>query len=178
MKSLKIACLALVAVFMFTNSTCKKKIRLEKSINSKSIDFIALPQAAGTFTFSKTQDLDIDALLKDYDLSLTNVMSIQPESLVITIEDTTATPVTYDIVDNVILNMGTNTIPMKKVAWKDPMPKGGLTSVSPDVDTNIDILELAKANTISYDFTGKLNTALNHQVKMKATFTWKVVGEL
>ncbi len=178
MKSLKIACLALVAVFMFTSSTCNKKIKIEKSISTASIDFIALPQAAGAFTFSKTQDLNLEGLLKDYDLTMANVMSIQPQSLVITIDDTTATKITYDIVDNVILNMGTNTIPMKKVAWKDPMPKGGLTSISPDVDTNIDILEVAKANTVSYDFTGKLNAPLTHQVKMKAVFTWKVVGEL
>ncbi len=178
MKTIKTLCIAVLAIFLFSNAACDKKIKFEKSIDGASVTFTALPQASGPYDFSENVKFDLETQLKQYDVTLAQVTQVTAESVTIAIEDASATPITFDIVDFVNLELGSTAITSKRVAFKDPVPHTGLILISPDMDPAFDVLPLAKGNDIIYHFTGKLNTALDHQVKMKVTIKWKITAEI
>jgi hypothetical protein len=178
MKTFKTLCIAFAAIFIFSNSTCKKKVKIEKDVDGAEVTMTALPQSAGTFDFTQNVKFDLDALLKQYDLSINDLTSVEPVSATITIIDSTATPVSFDIVDNVSVELASSSIPNKRVIYKDPVPHTGLSVISPDIDTTTDFLALAQANDITYHFKGTLNKALSHAVQMKVAIKWHVVGQI
>ena len=126
MNSLKMLFVAVCAIFIFSNSTCNKKIKVVKSIDGASVTFVALPQAAGTFDFNQTINFDMAAELSKYDITLADLTKVVPESATITIEDSSATPVTFNIVDMVNLELGNTTIPSQRAVFKDPVPHTNL----------------------------------------------------
>lgn len=178
MNSLKTIALAAIAIFIFSNATCDKKIKLVRTIDGGTITFTALPQAAGTFDFNQSLKFDMEAELKKVDIAMVDLTQVVPESATITIEDSTATPVTFDIVDYVNLELGNSNVANKRAVFKDPVPHTGLTTITPDVDPTFDVLALVQANDVNYHFTGKLNKSLDHQIKLKFAIKWKVTAEL
>ncbi len=178
MKTIKTLCITLLTIFIFSNAVCNKKIKFEKLIDGASTTFIAQPQAAGPYNFSETVKFNLEEQLKPYDVSLTQVTKVVVESVTIAIEDTTVAPVTFNIVDFVNLELGSSSIANVQVAFKNPVPHTGLSVISPDLAPEYDVLPLAKGNDLTYHFTGNLNAALTHQIKMKVTIKWKITAEL
>ncbi len=178
MKTIKTLCIAVIAIFMFSNASCNKKIKLEKDFTTAAVTLSANPQAAGTFDFSDIVAFDLKKTLEDNNLTLDNVTSIDPQSATITIIDGTNPAVTFDIIDKVSVELASATVTNQRVAFKDPVPHTGVKVLSPDVDPNTDVLGLVASDMITYHFKGTLNAPLTHAVQVKMEITWHVVGEV
>jgi hypothetical protein len=178
MRTLKTLSIAILAIFLFSNAQCNKKIKLVKTIDGATATFIATPQSAGNYDYSQLVKMDMEAELKKFDISLSSLTAATIESATITLIDSTATPVTFDIMDNISLELGNTSVPLRKLVWKDPVPHTGLTTLQADADTEFDVLPLVKSNEVNYHFTGKLNAALDHPITITIAIKWHVTAEI
>jgi len=167
---------ALLSCSMLAVSGCSKLFKVEKSFEGGSVTFIVDPQAAGNYSALGTRKLGMDELLKTYGLKLKNLKSLRLEKCELEIIDSTASPVTFDIVDAAELYVAGGSVPMTRAAHKDPVPHTGLTVISPDINTELNWVELAKADEVQFDCRGVLNAPLTHPIKMKATLYWRAEG--
>jgi hypothetical protein len=166
------------ALFIFSNASCSKKIPVEKTVTGDSYRFLLGPQAAGDFDLIQNIKFDLKKMLDQFSLSVDKVESVKVETLTITIEDTTAALITYDIIDKASVDIVTATLPDKRLAFKDPVPHHGIIIIVPDIDRTVEVLDYAKANDVTYHLTGTLNKALDHQVKMRVDFQWHIMAHL
>lgn len=179
MKTIKtILFAAVLGSGLFALNGCNKLLKVDKTIDGGSITFFVDPQAGLVYDIQENKKIGMDALLDPYGVSTDNIKSLKVSEATVELIDTTVTPVTFDIVDNGSVEIATATIPVKTVAKKDPMPKGGLSVIQPDLEPDVDYLPYAKADDVMYHLKLKLNTALTHRVKMKVTLKYKVVAEL
>lgn len=176
----KLAIIAFLVAGLFLLGGCSKVkiLKVEKVLDGGSAEFTLAPQTSLDYDVLKSQTLDIEALLKPHNLTLDNVTSLKVESVEIQLKDSTVKPVTFDIVDNTSLEVGTPSLPLVMMASKNPVPHTGLTTLGLDVNQGVDIIPYAKANNVTYHIKLKLNKQLDHEVKMKAIIKWKVVGEI
>lgn len=177
----KIAMVALMAVGFLGMSSCEdvKILKVSQVLDGGSVEFLLAPQTAMEYDEAMTEKMDIAALIKPYNLSLDQLKSLHIESAEVEFVDSNSTVIPdFDIVDNMSVELGTSTIPMNKIAYKDPVPHTGLIWLSLDVNKDVDLIPYAKANDISYHLKLKLNKKLNQPVIMKLSVKWKVEGEI
>jgi hypothetical protein len=176
----KLAYVAALFFSAFLLNSCDqvKVIKVEKTIDGGTVEFLLAPQTNLNYDVAKSDMMDIAELIKPYDLTMDNLKSLKIESAVVDIIDSTATPVNFDIADNMSVEIGTSTLASNKIAYKDPVPHTGLIALPLDVMPDVDLIPYAKSNDINYHLKLKLNKALDHPVQMKLTLKWKIVGEI
>lgn len=169
--------LPLAAIVTLVFSAGCKLIDVKKNINGGSVTFTVATQKAGTYDDSRDVTVDIKEELKKYNVDISKIKKLYMESAKFTIIDATASPVTFDVVDNATVEIGSTSaaLPLKKIAWKDPVPHTGQTSIDADVDNSIDLIPFANAGTVQYHVFGTLNADLDHDIEIKSEFTWTVV---
>jgi hypothetical protein len=178
MKHLKIQMLAIFALSVLLLSSCGKKIRLEKSIDSPELVISVPAHPKGEFKYTESAKVDIAAKMKDYGASIDDIKNVTIESVELIIEDPMTPSVTWDIVDNLNLDLMTSTIPSRNVASMTNVPHSGLLSIMPTVASTTELLDFAKANDITYVFSGNLNADLNHDITVRAKIKYHVVAEV
>ena len=167
------------AVLLFSNASCDKKIKVEKTIDGASVSFTAVPQPAGDFNINEAVTFDLEAELKKYDITLDEITKVNVQEVLISLVDSSANPVTFNIIDKVNFDITSQGV-TKRLATKDPVPHPtpGLTTITPDMEPEVDYVSLIKVKDLTYNFTGHLNAPLDHAVQMKVTVKWKVTAEL
>lgn len=177
MKTLKNIFIASIATGFVLVAGCKK-LTINKDFDGGTIVFQINPQSAGSYDEVSNVKFNLQSELDKLGIKMDRIKSLHLKKATFIINDTTPSPVTFDIVDNASLELSTATKPFKKIAWKDPMPHTGLTAVDADVDGSIDIVEYAKEDNVIYHLKGALNTALTHPVEIKAQLSWNVEAGL
>lgn len=166
--------LAAIAALVFS-AGCKL-IDVKKDINGGSVTFTVATQKMGTYDDSRDVTVDIKEELKKYNVDISKIKKLYMKSAKFSIIDPSVSPVTFDVVDNATVEIGSTSasLPLKKIAWKDPVPHTGLTSVDAEVDSSIDLVPFANAGNVQYHVFGTLNSDLDHEIQIKSEFTWTV----
>jgi hypothetical protein len=153
-----------------------KLVNISKDINGGSVTFTLTTQSKGTYDEMADVTIDIKEELKKYSVDISKLKKLYIKSAKFTIIDLSASPVNFNIVDNAILEIGSTSaaLPMKKLAWKDPVPHSGASSIDADVDGTVDLIPYANAGAVQYHVHGTLNTDLDHEIDLKSEFTWVV----
>jgi len=167
-----------LATLLLGLTQCDSIKNIEQNVNGRAVTFDLPPQAAGDYMVTQEISFNFDSLVSQFDLDLINLAGVKPQSATISIIDTSATPVTFDILDNVELYLESATIPARKIAYKDPVLHTGLITLALDVDNTNDILDFANANTVTIKLKAKLNAATDHQIQMKVAVQWHIAAEL
>lgn len=181
MKKIKKTWLFVVCSFLaFSFNGCKdvKLLTVEETLDGGTIEFILSPQSSMDYDVAKDASMNVEELLKPYKLSMDNIKSLNLESANVEILDSLPTPLTFDIADNMSVELGAPTIPLTKIAFKDPVPHDASKNLSLDIQNGVDMIPYAKANTVNYHMKLKLNQVLTHPVLLKVNVKWKVVGEI
>ncbi|MEI6059790.1 MAG: hypothetical protein WCR72_03725 [Bacteroidota bacterium] len=167
-----------LAVLLFGLTQCDKISQVEHNVTSKAITFDLPAHDAGDYELTQIVNMNFDSLVSQYDLGLVSLTSVRPESATLSIIDTDATPVTFDILDLVEMDLATASMASRKIAWKDPVPHTGLTSIAFDVAGSSELLDFASANAVIVTLKARLNTALTHPIKMKLEVRYHIIAHL
>jgi hypothetical protein len=178
MKNLKISVLSAFLLSLFLFSSCGKKVQVVKTVEGSDITFTVPAQPAGDFSYSHSAKFDIEAKLKDYNVTMDDVKNVKLESMELIIEDPMTPAVTWDIVDNMKVDLESSTIPKIQVAAIDNVPHNGASSISPTTADNTELVNFARGNDITYWFSGTTNKPLDHDITVRAKVKYKVTAEV
>lgn len=178
MKTSKFFISILLIALLVGLTRCDSITTIQQNVNSKAVMFDLPPQAAGDYILVQDIAFNFDSLINQYDLDLINLTSVNLQTATLTIIDTSAAPVNFDILDNVELYLESATIPSKKIASKDPVPHTGLISLDLVVDNTSNMLDFANASIVTVKLKAKLNAALDHPIQMKIAVQWHIGAEI
>jgi hypothetical protein len=168
--------LSLFAMGLLLFTAGCKLVDITHDINGGSVTFTIETQVKGSYEDVNNATIDLKSELEKYNVSLDKLSKLQIKSATFTLIDGSSSPVTFDVVDNAILEVGSSSasLPLKKIAWKDPVPHTGLSILAADVDNSIDVLPYAKAADVQYRVAGVLNSDIDHPIDIKVEITWTV----
>lgn len=165
--------LALITLFMFSGCSKIGTITLNKTYSD--IEFtIPSPQAAGLVEFESQVNADLQQLASDNGFDINKIESATLNSITMTIVDTNATPVTYDIVDAASCSLFADGQSVLEVGTDDATQTSPTTM---DFDLKgVDVSNYLKASTFKVQMKLTTNAPITHDVPMKATlrFSFKV----
>jgi hypothetical protein len=166
--------LVLATGLLFSLNACKKllSITLDKDYQSVQL-LIQAPQSAGTFTISKEIMSDLETLASSYNFDINKIESAKLESLTVDIEDTNPTPYTFDIVDVATATLSADGQSVLEVA-SDDASQVSPTQMVMDLK-GVDIAPYLKSNKFNVNLNLTTNTAITHDVPLKATLKCKFV---
>ncbi len=150
------------------------KIKLEKTVDGGEITFTLDPQAKGDFDLRGSKKINLAQMAKDFGLDASDISSIKMRVKAFYIIDSSANFVTFDYLDKASFSIGEPGVQIQ-IAHKDPMPTG--KSQGPceaDTDPDTDVINFANQETTEFHLKGTLNTAVDHQVKIKATVEYDI----
>jgi hypothetical protein len=166
--------LVLATGLLFSLNACKKllSITLDKDYQSVQL-LIQAPQSAGNFTISKEIMSDLETLASSYNFDINKIESAKLESLTVDIEDTNPTPYTFDIVDAATATLSADGQSVLEVA-SDDASQVSPTQMVMDLK-GVDIVPYLKSNKFNVNLNLTTNTAITHDVPLKATLKCKFV---
>lgn len=172
----------LVIAMLLAFSSCDKKlIRIQKDINTKPItfDLPAIP-ASGGFDFTQNARLDLKRQLDSLNIKIFEITEITVKEVTIDIADQSATApqrVTFDVLDDIHLNISAPEQATQLIAWKNPVPHEGLQQLKMDVNNNLNLLPYALSDVVTYRVYGTSNKPTTAPIKMTVNIKWHVVVE-
>ncbi|HOS49548.1 MAG TPA: hypothetical protein PLG57_12965 [Bacteroidia bacterium] len=121
---------------------------------------------------------NITNLLKDNGASLEHLKSVTVKSINLAIDDSSATPYTFNLVSKINAKIGnTNSSSMIDFAKKDPVPSTGLTAIDLDMfDT--DLLGYFRNSNIKFNLSGFTNAPIDHAFKVKVKLRVQFEGDI
>lgn len=183
MKTLKRLSLAFFVLSLFTFQSCEKiKEQLEElSINIPlglaEVIFTANPTPAGEVVFTKEVSTDIQKTLDDYgagenlDISLDDIESIKPKTMVLRIVDDNSSFKLSDV-EYVEIQIFTENKTEKQLVAKRTFE--GVTENSVELDiSDVELKDYLKEDKVSYEFLVRTNAAIEEptQIGIKMTYT-------
>jgi hypothetical protein len=163
--------LLLVAAIAFTSvlSSCKKEIDITIPKDFDNIEFTvpASPTAINGKLASKDVTTNIEELAKARGFDISKIKSAKITAISFTINDPNATPVNFDIVDNIEAHLTSTNAPDIKIGNKS-LTHNGATEASLDLADGVDVAPYIKQNTFTYTINGKTNAPIPHDVPMTA----------
>ncbi len=168
--------LSAAALMAILFNSCDKKtidITLEKEyIDSTFI--IAQTAASGDFNESKSVTLDIATLAASKGFNVNDIKSAKLKSCTLTIKDTSAVPVTFDLIDNVAANFSANGIPVVEVA-SETITHNGASSVDLPLK-DVELMNFVKAQNFNFEVKGHTNGPVPHDVPMRAFIKFSIIA--
>lgn len=172
MKQLKTLLIATLVATAFSISSCKK-IEVNETFDGAAIYFNVSPQLAGDFDYTNSYSLNINDLIKKYNVTLEDIDQLNIESATFSIVDTDINPVNFNSLDKIEMEMEV-TSPGRKVMWKDPVPSTGQSTIDADVDKTVNYKDYATSNNTTVKVKGRINSEIGHSVKIKCVIKWRV----
>jgi hypothetical protein len=121
---------------------------------------------------------DIQGLVSGEGVGIDNLKSIKVTAIKLEIEDTNSTPYTFDLVTRIkseISNLaGTSLI---EFAGKDPVPTGGQTEISLDVQ-DVELINYFKQTKFKVRLKGFTTGPIDHSFNVKLTMAATFKGEV
>jgi hypothetical protein len=109
---------------------------------------------------------------------LEHLKSVTVKSINLAIDDSSATPYTFNLVSKINAKIGnTNSSSMIDFAKKDPVPSTGLTAIDLDMfDT--DLLGYFRNSNIKFNLSGFTNAPIDHAFKVKVKLRVQFEGDI
>jgi hypothetical protein len=150
--------LSLFAMGLLLFTAGCKLVDITQDINGGSVTFTIETQVKGSYEDVNNATIDLKSELEKYNVSLDKLSKLQIKSATFTLK----------------VGSSSASLPLKKIAWKDPVPHTGLSILAADVDNSIDVLPYAKAADVQYRVAGVLNSDIDHPIDIKVEITWTV----
>lgn len=158
----------IASLLILTLAACKKLISITLTKNYQSVELIIqAPQSAGTFTLTKEIMSDLEQLASSNNFDINKIESAKLESLTVNIEDTDPTPYTFDIVDAASATLAADGQTVLEVATDDATQISA-TEMQMDLK-GVDIAPYLKSTKFNFNLALTTNTAITHNVPLKAT---------
>lgn len=174
-KHLNYIVISAIAATTLLSQSCEKLLSFEKTLDGGKAEVTISPMGAGTFNVSVDKPIGIEQDLTDAGFSIDNIASVKGRIKEIEIVDDGMQPaITFDIVDQILVEIEASDIARKKVAGKNPMPKDGSRKIKPDMEPDVDWLNIAKKTNVKVHCSGTLNAPLERAVKLNVFLEYDV----
>ncbi|MBL7923450.1 MAG: hypothetical protein JNL88_04545 [Bacteroidia bacterium] len=123
-------------------------------------------------------ETDVQGLMSDNGVSVDNLNSVKVKAVNLSIEDSHATPYTFDLLGKIVTEISnTAGSSMKVFAKKDPVPTGGLSTIDLDVQ-DVELMDYFKLSKIKFNISGFTNGPIEHSFNVKVKMKVKFEGEV
>lgn len=169
----------LLAILLF--SSCRELLTVKRDFEAKEISFDlpAIP-VSGPFEFTQPAPSNLAAEIEQLDIPLVEVTGLTIRKVVITMVDTSkvGSAASFDVLDNLYLYINSPEVAESRIAFKDPVPRSNSQVLEMDVDQSVNLLQYAKASSISYRVKGQSNSRTNNPIKLSIKITFRVTAEV
>ena len=164
---------------IFLSTSCKKGIDATFTKDFSNVAFtIPATTQSGTINSSGVNvSTGISKYASDNGFSLSNLKSAKIKTCTLTINDTSATPITFDVIDYITAQVGSTGLSTVDIATKNPITHNAATTLTLDLNST-DVAPYIKADNFTYQVTGHTNAPVPHNVPMTAHITFEITASV